>query len=224
VELRQRRVGRQSRRAGRRRLPDAHADDHLFNGTGSNSDRKALAGDASPAITSIFGSSVVATGSTSRLRLDHVQYLRLNGVNVPPAAAWRLDAVYASAAPRLSGRRHAVFALAVTSSRSAALEIRLGRKVWRVQPYPGFWGMKEELNRKRFTHCWLLHDLFLWPPTWLSPTTKEPHHDRCLPSRSSLVALMLCRPSPRRWSTIRSKHAEPEGFQGIAIKRGKAAW
>jgi hypothetical protein len=75
-------------------------DDHLFNGTGSNADRKALAGDGSPAnYDAIFGSSGGGNWfDISACGLDHVQYLRLNGVNVPASGGVRLDAVYASAA------------------------------------------------------------------------------------------------------------------------------
>jgi hypothetical protein len=73
-------------------------DDNLFNGSGTNADRAALSGDASPAnYDAIFGTSGGGNWfDISSSGLTQVQYVRLNGVNV--GGGVRLDAVFANVA------------------------------------------------------------------------------------------------------------------------------
>ncbi len=75
-------------------------DDNLFNGTGGNGDRLALAGDTLAATyDTIFGASGGGNWfDLSDSGLAEVGYLRLNGVNSGGAAGGiRLDAVYTTA-------------------------------------------------------------------------------------------------------------------------------
>ena len=75
-------------------------NDNVFNGTGTNADRLALASDNSAATyAAIFGASGGGNWfDVSGSGLAQINYLRLNGVNVPSSGGIRLDAVFANAA------------------------------------------------------------------------------------------------------------------------------
>jgi hypothetical protein len=75
-------------------------NDALFNGVATDADRKALSTDAAPAsYAGIFGASGGGNWfDISNSGLAEVNYLRLNGVNVPGSGGVRLDGVFANSA------------------------------------------------------------------------------------------------------------------------------